>query len=283
VSAGTKRRISLLLGDSVVIIGLIIFVLWTLAPIVWMVLSSFLPHRALITRPPDLALENFTLNNLRAVLEDRTGLIGAFRNSAIVALFTTALSLTLGSAAAYALARLSVPGGNRLMLFILATQMFPGIVLIIPLFVLLSRVGLIDTHLGLVSVYLSFVLPIVIWILKGFFESIPHELERAAAVDGASTLQTFRLVVLPISLPPLFAAAVFSFIESWNEFFFAVILTRTQVKTVPIMISQYSGQYETAFGQMLGAAMLASLPVVIAAIIFRKYILLGFSEGAIKG
>ena len=228
-------------------------------------------------------LRLFTLKNINGVLEDRDLLIDSFVNSAIVACATTALALTLGSLAAYAIARLSVPGGNKLMLMVLATQMFPGIVLIIPLFILLSRANLIDTHIGLVIVYLSFVLPVVMWILKGFFESIPVQLERAAMVDGATTMQTFRLVVLPMSLPPLFAAGVFAFIESWNEFFYAVILTRTQVKTVPIRISEFSGQYQTAFGEMIAAAMIASVPVIVMAIVFRKYILLGFSEGAVKG
>ncbi len=283
MTRGSRRRVSLLLGDSLVVAGLLVFLIWTLAPIAWMVLTSILPHRALISRPPDVSLSLFTLKNVRTVLDDGSGLTRAFANSAIIAFATTAVALTFGALAAYAVARLSVPAGNRLMLMVLATQMFPGIVLIIPLFILLSRGGLIDTHLGLIFVYLSFVLPVVMWILKGFFESIPIELERAAAVDGANTLQTLRLVVLPISMPPLFAAAVFAFIESWNEFFYAVILTRTEVKTVPIKISEFSGQYQTAFGQMIAASLIASIPVVAMAIVFRKYILLGFSEGAVKG
>lgn len=280
---GTRRRLSLLLGDGAVVAGLVVFLLWTLAPVVWMVLSSFLPHRSLISRPPEIGFSQFTFNNIQGVMEDRETIVSAFVNSAIVATATTALALALGALAAYAIARLSVPAGNKLMLMVLATQMFPGIVLVIPIFIALSRAGMIDTHLGLVLVYLSFVLPVVMWILKGFFESIPAELERAAMIDGASALQTFRLVVLPISLPPLFAAGVFAFIESWNEFFFAVILTRTSVKTVPIRISEFSGQYQTAFGEMLAAAMIASIPVVAVAVICRKYILLGFAEGAVKG
>jgi multiple sugar transport system permease protein len=146
----------------------------------------------------------------------------------------------------------------------------------------MSQMDLIDTHAGLVIVYLSFVLPIVIWILKGFFESIPIQLERAAAVDGASPWQIFRHIILPISLPPLFAAGVFAFIESWNEFFFAIILTRIHVKTAPIAIAEFSGQYQTLYGQMLASAVLASLPVVILAILFQRFILEGFVEGAIK-
>ena len=131
--------------------------------------------------------------------------------------------------------------------------------------------------------YLSFTLVVVIWILKGFFESIPPQLERAAAVDGASTFQTFRMVVLPISLPALFAAGVFAFIEAWNEFFFAIILTRVDIKTAPIAIAEFSGQYQTLYGEMLAAAVLASIPVVLLAIIFRRFIVKGFVEGAVKG
>lgn len=283
MSEGTRRRLRLLLRDGAIVAGLIVFLVWTLAPIVWMLLTSVLPHRALISRPPDVDPALFTWKNIQGVMEDRSALVDSFVNSAIVAVATTSLALALGSLAAYAIARLSVPGGNKLMLMVLATQMFPGIVLIIPMFIVLSRARLIDTHIGLVVVYLSFVLPVVMWILKGFFESIPAEIERAAMVDGASTMQTYRLVVLPMSLPPLFAAGVFAFIESWNEFFYAVILTRTNVKTVPIRISEFSGQYRTSFGEMIAAAMIASIPVIVMAIIFRKYILLGFSEGAVKG
>jgi multiple sugar transport system permease protein len=218
----------------------------------------------------------------------RGDLADALVDSAIVATLTAALSLTLGSAAAYALARLRVPGSNKILLAVLATQMFPGIVIAIPLFILYSQVrplgySLIDSHLGLSITYLSFTLVVVIWILKGFFESIPPQLERAAAVDGASTLQTFRLIVLPISLPALFAAGVFAFIEAWNEFFFAIILTRIDVKTVPIAIAEFSGQYQTLYGEMLAAAVLASVPVVLLAILFRGFIVKGFVEGAVKG
>jgi multiple sugar transport system permease protein len=262
---------------------LVVFVVWTLAPIVWALISSLLPLRALTVTPPDLSPSNFTLDNYIAVLTADRNLIGGLVNSAIVASFTAVLALLIGSMAAYALARLRVPGSTKLLLLILMTQMFPGIVIIIPLFIVLSRIGLTDTHLGLVIVYLSFVLPIVIWVLKGFFEAVPKELERAAAVDGASTLQTFRMVILPISLPPLFAVGVFAFIEAWNEFFFAVILTQTKAKTAPVVVAEFSGQYVSLFGQMVAAAVLASIPVVVLAIVFRKYILEGFVEGAVKG
>ncbi len=280
---GVSRRTRARLRRIGVALGLALFVAWTLAPITWAVISSLLPLSALITTPPDLSPGNFTLENYVAVLSADRNLLAGLRNSAIVASFTAVLALLIGSVAAYALARLHVPGANRILMLILVTQMFPGMVIIIPLFIALSRIGLTDSYIGLIVVYLSFVLPIVIWVLKGFFEAVPRELERAAAVDGASTLQTYRLVVLPISLPPLFAVGVFAFIEAWNEFFFAVILTQSNAKTAPVVVAEFSGQYVSLYGQMVAAAVIASIPVVVLAIVFRRYILEGFVEGAVKG
>lgn len=270
------------LSKTLVQIALIAFLFIALGPILWAVVTSFLPLSSLTAKPIDLDPTKFTFTNYIAVLDVSRSLLRGLMNSMIIATFTSAVALSVGSTAAYALARLSLPGSNTILLTILATQMFPGIVIAIPLFLLMSRMGLIDTHMGLMFVYLSFVLPIVIWILKGFFESIPLQLEKAAAIDGASNMQVFRFIILPISLPPLFATGVFAFIESWNEFFFAIILTRINVKTAPIAISEFAGQYRTLYGQMLASAVLASLPVVALAIIFRRFILEGFVEGAVK-
>jgi multiple sugar transport system permease protein len=271
-----------LLQRTLIRLGLISFTLLALGPVLWGVVTSLYPLSSLTSQPPDLNPTKLTLENYVLVFDTSRGLFSGLINSMIIAFFTSAVALVVGSMAAYALARLNLPGSNLILMAILATQMFPGIVIAIPLFLVMSRLDLVDTHFGLIMVYLSFILPIVIWILKGFFESVPMELERAAAVDGATPLQTFQFVVLPISLPPLFATGVFAFIESWNEFFFAIILTRINVKTAPIAIAEFSGQYTTLYGQMLASAVLASIPVVILAILFRRFILEGFVEGAIK-
>jgi multiple sugar transport system permease protein len=263
-------------------LGLATFTMLALGPVLWGVVTSLFPLSSLTSRPPDLNPVDITIENYILVLDTSRGLFSGLINSFIIAFFTSAVGLVVGSMAAYALARLDMPGRNQILMMILATQMLPGIVIAIPLFLVMSRLDLVDTHFGLIMVYLSFILPIVIWILKGFFESVPMELERAAAVDGATPLQTFRFIVLPISLPPLFATGVFAFIESWNEFFFAIILTRINIKTAPIAIAEFSGQYTTLYGQMLASAVLASIPVVVLAIIFRRFILEGFVEGAIK-
>lgn len=266
-----------------VLLGLGVFLVWSLAPIVWLVLSSFLTQRALIAQPPDLSPASFTLQNFVAVMQSAASLGHGMLNSFIVASFSTALALALGAPAAYALARLSLPRANVISFMILATQMLPGIAIAIPLFIVITRLGLIDNVWTLGLVYLSFNLPIVIWILRGFFLGIPQGLERAAAVDGAGPVRTFRYIILPISIPPLAAAAVFAFIEAWNEFFFALILTRKSAETVPLVVAQFAGQYQTVFGQMMAAALISVAPVILLAIIFKDQIVRGFADGMMKG
>ncbi|RDJ01442.1 carbohydrate ABC transporter permease [Rhizobium grahamii] len=259
------------------------FVVWSIAPIVWLIVSSLLEQSALIAQPPDLSPSNFTVDNFVTVAASAAALGRGVVNSLIVSLFSTALALALGAPAAYALARLSVPFSNALGFIILATQMLPGIAIAIPLFLIISYLGLIDSVLTLGVVYLSFNLPIVIWILRGFFLSIPVGIEKAAAVDGAGVLRTFWYIILPISIPPMGAAAVFAFIEAWNEFFFALILTRQSAQTVPLAIAQFAGQYQTVFGQMMAAAVISVAPVIVIATIFRDQIIRGFADGMMKG
>jgi len=264
-------------------VGLAVFVLWSAAPVVWLILSSLLEQQALISQPPDVSPESFTLDNFVQVLSAAAALGRGIVNSFIVALFSTAVALALGAPAAYALARLPVPRANGIAFLILATQMLPGIAIAIPLFIAISRLGLIDSVFSLGFVYLSFNLPIVVWILRGFFQGIPVGIERAAAVDGAGVVATFWHIVLPISIPPLAAAAVFAFVEAWNEFFFALILTRQQAQTVPLVIAQFAGQYQTVFGQMMAAAVISVAPVIVLAIVFRNQVVRGFADGMTKG
>ncbi|MDQ0468027.1 carbohydrate ABC transporter permease [Labrys wisconsinensis] len=265
------------------IAGLTLFVAWSAAPVLWLVLSSLLDQRALIARPPDLSVGNYTLDNFAAVAASASALGRGILNSLIVSLFSTALALALGAPAAYALARLAVPRAGLIAFLVLATQMLPGIAIAIPLFLVISQLGLIDDVLTLGVVYLSFNLPIVIWILRGFFLGIPPGLERAAAIDGAGVVRTFWHIVLPISVPPLGAAAVFAFVEAWNEFFFALILTRQSAQTVPLVIAAFAGQYQTVFGQMMAAAVISVAPVILLAVLFRDRIVRGFADGMMKG
>ncbi|MBZ9677177.1 carbohydrate ABC transporter permease [Mesorhizobium sp. ES1-1] len=269
--------------QTMILVGLAVFVVWSAGPVLWLVISSLLQQKALIQQPPDLSPANFTLTNFTTVVGAAAALGRGIFNSLVVSLFSTAVALALGAPAAYALARLPVPRANGIAFLILATQMLPGIAIAIPLFILISKLGLIDNVLSLGVVYLSFNLPIVIWILRGFFTSIPVGLEKAAAVDGVGIFATFWYIVLPISIPPLTAAAVFAFVEAWNEFFFALILTRQHAQTVPLVIAQFAGQYQTVFGQMMAAAVISVTPVILLAILFRNQIIRGFADGMMKG
>ena len=268
---------------SAVSVGLAVFVFWSAAPIVWLVLSSMLQQKALIAQPPDLSPANLTWDNFVTVLASASALGRGILNSSVVAAFSTAVALALGAPAAYALARLPVPKANGIAFLILATQMLPSIAIAIPLFIAISKLNLIDSLFSLGFVYLSFNLPIVIWILRGFFAGLSVDVERAAAVDGAGVLATFWYIVLPISIPPICAAAVFAFVEAWNEFFFALILTRQSAQTVPLVIAQFAGQYQTVFGQMMAAAAISVTPVILLAIVFRDQIIRGFADGMTKG
>jgi multiple sugar transport system permease protein len=270
------------LGAAGIVVSRAVFVFTAAAPIAWLLLSSVMEQQALTATPPDFSPASFTLANYVEVFRSAAKLGQAVVNSLIVATTTTALAILLGAPAAYALARLDIRHADTILLMVLAAQMFPAIVIVIPLFITASKLGLIDTKINLILVYLSFNLPVVIWVLRGFFTGLPPGLERAARMDGATPYQTFRLIVLPISLPPLFAAAIFAFIEAWNEFFFALIMTRQSSQTVPLAISAFAGQYQTMFGQMMAAAAISVAPIIVLTILFRNTILRGFADGMLK-
>jgi multiple sugar transport system permease protein len=265
-------------------VALALFTVWTLAPIVWAVVSSLYPTSALTSTPMDLSVDRLTFKSFAASFTSRgPNLLEAMRNSLIVAVTASCLGVIIGAPAGYALANLGIRRSGFILMAVLASQMFPAVVLVIPLFVVLAGLGLVGTYAALIIVHLTFIVPIVIWVTKGFFEAIPPQLEKSAAIDGASMWNTFRLIVLPLAAPSIFAVGVFAFIESWNEFFFAIILSSAQTKTVPLTIAEFSGQFQTLYGEMIAASVISSIPVVLLAIVFRRYLVEGFVEGSVKG
>ncbi|MDV3125999.1 carbohydrate ABC transporter permease [Mycobacterium sp. 21AC1] len=265
-------------------LALVLFMVWTLAPIVWAIVSSLFPTAALTSTPMDLSLDRMTLKNFAASFTSRgPNLLEAMRNSLLIAVIASCLGVIIGAPAGYALANLGIRRSGAILMAVLASQMFPAIVLVIPLFVVLAGLGLVGTYAALIIVHLTFIVPIVIWVTKGFFEAIPPQLEKSAAIDGANMWNTFRLIVFPLAAPSIFAVGVFAFIESWNEFFFAVILSSSRTKTVPVTIAEFSGQFQTLYGEMIAASVISSIPVVLLAIVFRRYLVEGFVEGSVKG
>lgn len=257
----------------------------TLVPIYWLITISLKTTVDQFAVPPLWFSFRATLEHYRDTFFVRP--FGTyFWNSVLVAATATLLSLALGVAAAYALARLPLrPSWNRhLSFWILSTRMVPPIVAALPLFLLLRDLGLLNTRLGLVIVYTGFNLPFVIWMMRGFFEDVPPELEEAARMDGSSRLRALLDVVLPVVAPGLAATAVFSLIIAWNEFLFALILTQTDAAmTLPVGIATRVTQYEIQWGAMSAAGVVAMIPVFAFALVAQRYLVRGLSLGALKG
>ena len=204
----------------------------------------------------------------------------------IVAVCSTFCALVIGTIAAYALARLKMPGGlnRKLSLWILSTRMFPPIVTAVPLFLMMRDLHLLNTRLSLIILYTGFNLPFVVWMMRGFFVEVPRELEDAAMIDGDTRLGALRRVLLPLVAPGLAATAVFCLIISWNEFLFALVLTQTDAAmTLPVGIAGRVTQYEIKWGVMSAAAVVAMLPILIFAMAVQRYLVRGLSLGAVKG
>lgn len=204
-------------------------------------------------------------------------------NSLIVASSATLLTLLIGSLAAFAFSRFQFAGKGLFLLIFLLSQMLPGASVIIPLFQMLQAIGLYDTHIGLILVHTAILLPFVIWLLYGFFLAIPLEVEDAALIDGCSRLDALRKVILPLALPGIGATALFAFLGSWSEFFFALILTTSDsTRTIPVGIGLFVGEYLDVWNQMSAAAVLFSVPPLILFLMTRKTFVKGLAAGALK-
>ena len=204
------------------------------------------------------------------------------RNSVIVAAMNTAASIGLGSLAAYSLARFKFRGSDNLAFWILSIRMMPPVAAIIPLYIIMKNLHLLDTPWCLVVVYLTFNLPFVVWMMKGFFEDVPREIEEGALIDGCSDFEVFRKVALPLAAPGLAATAILVFIFSWNEFLFALILTGTKAVTLPVGIIGYMKETGINWGYMTAGGMLALIPVIVFTILVQKHLVKGLTLGALK-
>jgi multiple sugar transport system permease protein len=270
-------------------LGLIFFLVFSLAPFVWMVYASFVPKSQLLSDPFALPPQ-FTFNNYYRLFASANDGIGAdnFRHAIInslgVCAITTLISLLIGSIGGYAFARLRFGGKNALLLFLLAIQFLPAVTVIIPMYRMGSAVHLLNTWWILIFAYTSFALPFTLWIMRGYFESIPRSLENAARVDGCSRFGAFLRVVLPLSAPGFAATAIFTFLNAWDEFFFALIFTDNYAaKTLPVALSEFTSRHTIDFGlQMSGGVVANILPVVIA-LSMQRYIVRGLTAGGVKG
>src|SRR5262249_28437206 len=264
----------------IAVAGIVVFCLF---PFYWLINISLKTGNDLqasgITPPPP------TLSNYKHIFQN-SDFVKSLRNSAIVALVTTALALVVGSFCAYALARLKLKGKFVVLALVLSISTFPQIAIAAPLFKLWSDIGIFNTYIGLILPYLTFALPLAIYILVSFFREIPKDLEEAALVDGATYFQAFRKVVIPLAAPGLATAGILTFIAAWNEFLLAVTLpSSSAARTVPAQITFFTGasEHEIPYGSISAAAVVISVPLIILVLLFQKRIVAGLTAGAVKG
>lgn len=261
---------------------IVFFAAWSLLPIVWLALTSLKQRADIFAFPPKLFFD-INFDSYQKFLSFGSASILPFlKNSIIIALFATLLTTLVGSLAAYAFSRLKFKGRTSLLMAVLATRLLPPITAVIPLFLLMRDLRLLDTHLGLVIVYAAINVPFAIWILKSFFDTIPRELEESARVDGCTTMDALRHITLPLALPGLAATATFIFILAWNEFTFAFIFSSINAKTMPVVIAETLGEMQIYWQDMSALAMLIALPGLLFAGFMQRYLVTGLTAGAIK-
>ena len=295
-----KGKIKNSISSIILYILVILIVVWTLAPFVWLFVSGLFPYKELVSdRTTSWFPKNPTLKNFQAMFDLKSHIGQRFmfslRNSIIIAGSVTLICLIFGTLAAYALARLEFPFKNNIVMSLISIRMIPTVALVIPFFVIIrtfdyyliqinSKFHFYDTKINLIVLYVTFILGFVIWIMRGFFLSIPTELEEAARIDGCTRIQALVKIVLPLSAPGLVATGIFAFLLAWDEFVLALVFTKTTNSiTIPVYISALGSQYIHAFDQIAASGFIASLPPIILALIFQKFLIKGLTAGSIKG
>jgi multiple sugar transport system permease protein len=261
-----------------------IIVLWCLLPAYWMVVTAFRDVGFTYDATPFFS--HVTLDNFRAAFSTDSGnhLARALVNSLIVGVITTVVSLIFGIFTAYALARLNFRAKYLVMGFVLAASMFPGVALVTPLFQLFTNLDWIGTYQALIIPYISFALPLTIYILVSFFREMPWELEESARIDGCTKTQAFRKIIMPLAAPGIFTTAILAFISAWNEFLIASQLSNGQTQTVTVAIASFTGSqpHQEPYTAVMAAATIVTIPLVIMVLIFQKQIVAGLTAGAVK-
>ncbi len=270
------------LQKSLFLLGVVLAAGFSLAPFLWFILCALKTPAEVTAIPPEL-LPSFSLESFRSAIE-RYGILHYLGNSMIVAGIATFVSISLGTFAGYGLARLPRRPAQIILMAVLACAMFPHIAIAGPIWDFLRFAGWLNTYQGLILPYVALTLPLTIWILSLFFREMPEELEAAALVDGCTRIGSLRHVILPLSAPGLFTAAILSFIYAWNEFFLALlIMTDPAKQTMPVGIALFQGEYTIPWGEIAAASFITTAPLVLLVLLFQRRIVTGLSAGAIKG
>lgn len=282
--AASVRRRRLVTRHAGTVVGITVMGVWCLFPLYWMVVSSLKGQSAILDNA--LLPEQPTLENFVAVFGAQNNFGYALRNSLIIATTTTLVALVLAIGAAYALARLRFRIRPVVLGAILSASMFPGIALLTPLFQLFTDWAWIDQYQAMIFPNVSFALPLAVWILTSFFQQMPWELEQAAKVDGCTSAQAFRKVILPLAAPGVFTTAILVFISAWNEFLIASAMS-TSLRSMPVTvaIAKFTGasQFETPYGTIMAAGATVTIPLIAVVMVFQRRITSGLTAGSVKG
>lgn len=260
-----------------------ILLILTAFPFFWMVSTSFKPLREIFVSPPYFLPKDFTLANFVRLFE-QTRFLTYFRNSMFVSTLTVIFTMAVATAGAYSLTRFKFYYREKIASLILFTYMFAPIMIVIPFYVLIKKIGIANTHLALIMAYTAFCLPFSLWLLRAFFQSIPLVLEEAALVDGATRFRAVVHVILPLALPGIIATAIFTFILAWNDYIFVrILITSDHLKTLSVGIADLYNATVIDWGMIMSGGMLITIPVVVFFIFIQRYLIAGWGTGAVKG
>jgi multiple sugar transport system permease protein len=270
------ERILLLIGFGVVAV-------FAFFPVYWMLVTSITPNEHVFQFPPRLIPESVTLEHYSAFFAD-SDLLHYLGNSVLVSTATAIGSLIVSSYAGYSFSKFRYTGRRALMFLILSAQMFPQALLLISLYLMFSQLDLLNTYTVLVLAFTTFTLPLCVWMLKSYFDTLPSDLIEAAKVDGASQWLIIHRIMLPLARPALISTGLFAFIRGWNDFIYALTLAGPQKMTLPPgMVLKYIGEFQTSWSSLMASSLIVSLPVVILFVFMQRYIVAGLSSGAVKG
>jgi multiple sugar transport system permease protein len=278
----TQTKQKRLISKISVMICLCIGAVFAGFPVFWMFLNSFKPNSEIFAFPPKIISDNFTLSGYQEIFSDPEK-IRFFTNSYVVSISVTLLTLVVAIQAAYAFSRFNFPGKSAFNIVILSLQAVPPITLMIPYFGLMVTLKLYNTYQGLILTYMVFTLPYAIIMMTGYFNTLPRELDEAVKLDGGGALATLWRILVPISIPGIVSVGIYTFMISWNEYLFALTLTRTQeMRTVPIGIQLLMGQHSYEWNEMMAMSILGSLPVLVLFLFFQRFFMGGLTSGAVK-
>jgi ABC-type glycerol-3-phosphate transport system permease component len=278
-SSSTTRTARLAVTYVILSLG----ALAVLVPVLWMLSTALKSDREIFSIPPRWIPDRISLSAATRVWSAYP-FFSYFRNSLIVVISSAFISVVFSSLAGYGLSRFKFPGRGSFLTFLLMSQMFPSIMLLVPYYKIFQTTGLINTHSALVVTYVSFTIPFCTWMMYGYFQGIPTELDESAAIDGAGRIQTFTRVVMPLALPGVAAISIYSFVTAWNEYMFALVLTQSEtMKTLAVGIGQMVGQYRISWNDLMASSLYASIPLLIVFVFLQRYLVSGLTAGAVKG